>query len=345
MHVALFLALASATCWGAGDFLGGLATRDSPAISTTFIAQASGWLGLASVSLLVSGLPPGFDQLGWGIAAGLSAVSGLGLFYAAMGAGAFGTVASVTAVTSAIVPVVVGFATGERPGMVTVIGIVVAVGAIWLIAGETSPQEQREGPSRALPMAFVAGLFFGGYFVLISRSGGDHGLWPVAAGRFAATGTLAVVLEVLRWKRPRVKVAPSARGLQLCVFGGLLDAAANALYFVASRDGMLSVVAVLASMYPASTLLLARVCVKERMSRRRIGGMTVALAAVAAVSWGGLQVSAEPVGETSSTSTTPLPTTPSASSLPGGLAHVTPGLIILPVPEALASQSDRTTAS
>ena len=287
MEISLLLALASALTWGAGDFFGGLATRTARAVSTTLVSQFVGLVGLIVVSLLGAGGPLVATDLGWGIAAGLCAVTGLGMFYEAMGRGAFGPVASVTSVVSGGIPIVVGLLLGERPPLTVLFGVYIAVIAIWLIAGEKAKPGDVRSSRSAIALAAGAGVFFGGYFVLLSRASGESGLWPLVAGRLAASFALTLTILVLGFGKAGATWLPPMRSLRLAAVAGLLDASANALYFYASRTGLLSVVAVVASMYPASTILLARVALRERVNRRRMAGMVAGLGAVSVIAQGG----------------------------------------------------------
>ena len=281
MELPLVLALASALAWGAGDFFGGLATRQARAVGITLISQFVGLVGLLAVSLLGAGGSFVGTDLAWGTGAGLCAVAGLAMFYEAMGRGAFGPVASVTSVVSGGIPIVVGLVLGERPPLTVLVGVYVAVVAIWLIAGETAKPGESQNSRSAMTLALGAGVFFGGYFVLLSRATGESGLWPLVAGRVAASSALVLTILVLGYGKADAAWLPPKGSLRLAALAGLLDAAANALYFYASHDGMLSVVAVVASMYPASTILLARIALRDgepteigrngRRSRRRVG--------------------------------------------------------------------------
>jgi drug/metabolite transporter (DMT)-like permease len=286
MELPLLLALASALTWGAGDFFGGLATRQAKAVSTTFVSQFVGLVGLVVVCLLGAGgsFVPG--DLGWGVAAGLCAVSGLGLFYESMGRGPFGPVASITSVMSGAIPIVAGLALGERPSTFLLGGVVVAVVAIWLIAGEKRKEGDPENSAVANLFALGAGVLFGLYFVFLSRAGNASGLWPLAAGRLAATVALGITITVMRRGKSKTDWRPKRQALRLSAGAGLLDASANALYFYASRNGLLSVVAVLASLYPVSTIALARLVLREKLNPRRLVGMVVGLFAVSIIAKG-----------------------------------------------------------
>jgi drug/metabolite transporter (DMT)-like permease len=290
MNLALVFALASAAFWGSGDFLGGLASRTGSSISTTFIAQGAGLVGLVAVCA-VAGPNPFVDPINhvdvrWGVAAGLSAVVGIGLFYEAMARGPLGPVASVTSVVSSLVPVAAGVMLGERPNAVVFCGVFFAVLGIWLVAGQRRNEGERAATTSTLLLAAMAGVFFAGYLIALSQTSGEAGLWPVAAGRAAAT--LAIGLVFLGTRIEQRTTPGSAKpsvALGLAVGAGLFDATANALYAVAAQKGLLSVVAVVASLYPASTVLLARLFLAEKLTRRRGAGMAVGFGAVGAIAF------------------------------------------------------------
>jgi drug/metabolite transporter (DMT)-like permease len=322
MELPLLLALASALTWGAGDFFGGLATRQAKAVSTTFISQLVGLIGLILVCLLGAGGSFVLSDLGWGVAAGLCAVSGLGLFYESMARGAFGSVASITSVMSGAIPILAGLALGERPSTFLLGGVVVAVVAIWLIAGEKRKPGDPENSAVANVFALCGGALFGLYFVFLSRAGNSSGLWPLAAGRSAATLALGLTIAVMRKTKSKdTDWVPQRKPLRLSASAGLLDASANALYFYASRNGLLSVVAVLASLYPVSTIVLARVVLREKLNHRRLVGMVVGLFAVSIIAKGSVTpkgerdvtVHAQPSQPAASGSVSSLP--PTSSSL------------------------------
>lgn len=372
MELPLLLALASALTWGAGDFFGGLATRQAKAVSTTFISQLVGLFGLVIVCLLGAGGSFVVTDLAWGTAAGLCAVAGLGLFYESMGRGSFGPVASITSVMSGAIPILAGLALGERPSTLLLAGVVVAVLAIWLIAGEKRNAAD-EHSAVANVFALGAGSLFGLYFVLLSRAGNASGLWPLVAGRSAATLALGLTILVLRKAKSQTDWIPQRQALRLSASAGLLDASANALYFYASRNGLLSVVAVLASLYPVSTIVLARVVLREKLNHRRLVGMMAGLFAVSMIAKGGvtpkgdgdITVHAQPAGSvspsspnapvpTSSTTTAVNPTPPaepspesstppavtSASSIPTAVADASTVTSTSVVADALSANPD-----
>jgi drug/metabolite transporter (DMT)-like permease len=197
-------------------------------------------------------------------------------------------VAPITAVLAALVPVAVGLVDGERPAPVALAGIPLALVAIALLARDPDA----EGPEGAMPtsvlaMALGAGLGFGVFFVCLDAAGDDAGIWPLVAGRVASvllfTAIVALVASARVGDRAAVRRDSMLRLLILC---GLADASANALFLLATQQGLLSLVAVLASLYPASTVVLATTTTHERLARPQVVGVGLALTAVVAITAG-----------------------------------------------------------
>jgi drug/metabolite transporter (DMT)-like permease len=281
LQVTIVLALASALVYGTGDFMGGLASRRATALAVTLVSQCAGLLSLLLVLAFLHG--DGFDgaDAAWGALGGLCGAVALVSFYWALAAGAMSVVAPLTAVVSAVVPVVTGLALGERPSALAVAGIALAIPAIALIS-----REGGDAPPRAtrlvLTAALGAGLGFGFFFVTLARTSGDSGVWPLVAARGASITLLALVVVALRHP---VALPRDIRPIVL--LAGVADTAANALYLAAVHRGLLSLVAVVAAMYPASTVVLARVVLGERVHRWQVGGFALAALAVALVAGAG----------------------------------------------------------
>ncbi len=281
---AVLLALASAITYGTADFCGGLATRRAPARAVVTVSQAVGLVTLMAVLLLANRAQPSSADLAWGAIGGLSGMVGLVLFYQALASGVMSVVAPTTAITSAVVPVVVGVALGERLGAAAVLGIAMAIPAIALLGAGDAPTGAATGaPERArarsaLLLAMAAGLGFGFFFVALSRTSDDGGLWPVAAARVSSVVALVLVAAVTRaWRDVQRAVSP------LTVTAGVFDTTANVLFLLAAQRGLLAEVAVLASLYPASTILLARIVLHERLGPRQWLGVGLATLAVVAI--------------------------------------------------------------
>lgn len=289
---ALLATLAAAT-FGTGDFLGGLAARRTSAITTMVVVQAAG-LAAVVVTAMAVGAQVAASDLWFGAAAGLSGAVAFLLFYRAMSSAQMSVVAPVSAVLAAAVPVVVGVLGGERPPAWALVGMAVALPAVVLIGREPADVEPagadvpsssvvvgdrrvRVGPALdAAPVvsAALAGVGFGLVVTFLSRTGESSGMWPLVSARGTAVLVGALAAAVVRPSRP---VAAAAG---IAVAAGLLDALGNALYLLATRQGLLSVVGVIGALYPASTVLLARTVLGERLSVHQRVGLAAALVAV-----------------------------------------------------------------
>jgi drug/metabolite transporter (DMT)-like permease len=276
------LALASAAFYGAGDFLGGIASRRADAVVVTFIAQAAG-LGLLALllPLLPSSAPVPSDYL-WGVAAGVSGSGGVALLYRALAIGTMSVVAPITAVCAVAVPVLVALMLGERPGMYAGAGIVLAAAAIVLLSRVQSVEIPRRRMQSAVSLAFISGLAVGLFFLCLAQTSDDAGVWPLIVGRGVSVPLFAV-MAVTRGRRLSREsgIGRLERSAVRTAIGcGVVDMTANALYLIATRYGPLSLVATLASLYPASTVLLARFTLGERLSASQALGVACALVAV-----------------------------------------------------------------
>lgn len=273
--MAILLALAGALIYGGADFAGGLATRRAPALGVVFFGQLA---GVVLLLVLLVAAPGRFDgpSIAWGAAAGLSGALGLLVFYRALAAGSMSVVAPLTAVTAAVVPVAGGIAFGERPSVLALVGVVLAVAAILLVSAEggrlpTLAMLRGAGVGGAL----LAGAAFGLLFVLLSRAADDSGVWPLIGARAASLVLLAIVASATR----RSLVPRGAPGA-LVLASGLGDMAANLLFLLASRIGLLSIVGVVLALYPAGTVLLALVVLRERLHRLQVVGLALAAGGV-----------------------------------------------------------------
>jgi drug/metabolite transporter (DMT)-like permease len=281
--LAIALALASAVSYGAADFCGGHASRRA---ATSTVLVASQLVGLLCVLLVIpvvaSAAPDGAD-LAWGAVAGVCGFVGLYLLYRSLALGAMSIVSPITAVVAAVVPVVAGLALGERPGVVPFIGIALALAAIALVSrtpADASAHHVRLGPG-ILGVALLAGLGFGLFFVALSRTSDDAGLWPLISSK-----SVSIVLAMALARSQRQRLVPAgSRALQLVAMTGVLDMAANTMFLLASRVGLLAVVGVISSLYPASTVALAYGVDKERLHRTQVGGLVLAAVAVVLIAF------------------------------------------------------------
>jgi drug/metabolite transporter (DMT)-like permease len=270
----ILLALLSSALWGCSDFLGGTAAKRLPSPVVVLVSQAVALVSLLPVVIVLGARP---DTLWPGVAAGLVGIVGLAAFYAALAQGTMGVVAPIAA-TGGIVPVVVGLARGESPSAWQLAGIAVALLGVVLASG---PELNGSAPARPLLLAGLAALSFGSVAALIAEgSKGPAGgaLVMLLVMRLTSVAVLALV-AVAR----RTRVAVRGSGLVLAAVG-LLDVGANAAFAYASRAGLLSVVAVLASLYPVVTVLLAREVHHERLQRVQVWGVAWTLGGVVLLS-------------------------------------------------------------
>ena len=281
--MAAVLALVSAALYGAADFLGGLAARRAPVIPVVTLAQGTGVVLLLALVPLLPPASPSIADLSWGAAAGLAGGAGVAWLYRALAIGTMAIVAPVTAVAAVAIPVAVGLILGERPGALTLIGIITALLSIVLVSQQ--PAEGRADGAQAgtsalrmprgVGIALLSGVAIGLFYLCLARTAPDAGLWPLVAARVASTSVFAVGTVATG-----ASLLLSSRALTLAIVGGALDVAANALYLLAARRGALTVVVTLVSLYPASTVLLAKLFLGERFSRVQAAGIVCALAAV-----------------------------------------------------------------
>jgi len=283
------LAVLAALVYGAADFLGGLAARRAAAFAVAAISQLVGLVALAAVAAAFPSHCTRAEIL-WGAVAGLCGGAAVVLLYRALAVGTMSVVAPVTAVMSLALPVGVGLLLGDHPGWPALFGVALAVAAVVLIGSGPSdplpgaaPVEERpagpwhQHPSAALVLALASGALIGLFYVGLSRSGPQAGMWPLVAARAASVVAFALVAAASAPRRAALRVPSGAWTLLLAA--GLLDVLANALYLVAVRQGLLSIVAALASLYPASTVVLARIVLAERLRPRQSVGLAVATVA------------------------------------------------------------------
>ncbi|MFN8023601.1 MAG: EamA family transporter [Acidimicrobiales bacterium] len=276
----ILLALSSAVVYGVADYFGGRASRLHPSVVVTFLGQVvSLVLVIVAVAVMGTSFPDG-ATIGWGAAAGVAGAVGLASLYHAFANGAVTVVAPLSAVVGAVLPVGAGLLQGERPDAIAYVGIVLAVAAVALVSGAIG-ERHRPTPPVIVGFALLAGTGFGLLFVALDRTDPDSGFWPLVAARAASVPLLFVMCLGMRARPSRQRSA-----LALAGAAGALDMLANLLYLAASREGLLSIVAVVASLYPASTVVLAFVIDRERVNRWQSVGMAMAVGALVLVTLG-----------------------------------------------------------
>lgn len=275
--VAIFLALISSVLWGTSDFIGGTVSRRLPSATVLLWATILSLPFLAIVALVSGDLQWSSTTVGWGIVAGVVGALGIASLYQGLSTGVMGVVAPISS-TSVIVPVIVGFALGESVSVITAIGIVVAIVGV-VMAGGPHLRDFSTGGHRPILFALGAALGIGLSLSAIARGSEASAVSTLLTMRLTYVVVLvALVLVASSQIRP-----DRAASLVPLLAIGLLDTSANGLYAVASRVGPLVIVAVLASLYPVATLVLARQLHGERLSRVQLSGVVLALAGVCAV--------------------------------------------------------------
>ncbi|KAA1426402.1 EamA family transporter [Nocardioides antri] len=281
------LALGAAIAYGLSDFIGGLVSRRTTPWPVALLAGVGGLVGAAVLALVVPGEPTRADLL-WGAASGLGSGTGSAFLYRGFATGRMGVVAPVSAVGAAVVPVVVAVATGERPSSLVAIGIVLALPGIWFVArGPEATLDPAAPPERDAPAASglvdgaLAGLGFGVLFVALGQVPDGAGFWPLATGQATALLSIGVLATALgaSW-------VPTARSEWWGAVAGVIATGAVLLFLLASQTDLLTVAAVLTSLYPAFTILLAAVVLHERIYRGQAAGLALCGAAVALVAAG-----------------------------------------------------------
>ena len=277
--MAVIFALLAALSFGCSDFFAGLASRAFPTAVVTCVVLGIGTLTAAVFALIFPGSGVGVSQLACGALSGVGSAVGTFSLYHALAVGRMSVVATVSAVLSAVLPVIFGVALGESLSGISVAGILIAIPAIGLVswqAGAGAGAAARNG----VPFAVLAGFGFALLFIALDRAGTSAGTWPVVVGQ--AVGCLLVIpparRAIARAQRPlRSTVA-------LILTGGVLSAGGDLLFLAAVGHGQLAIVAVISSLYPAATVLLARAVLAERWTRVQAAGLVLSLAAIVLVS-------------------------------------------------------------
>lgn len=278
------LGLAGALAYGGADFYGGLAARRSSTLLTTLGVALVGLVGLALTSPFVTAVSS-YDAWFYGAASGLAGAIGIGLLYGSLAIGPMSILSPATAFISAIVPVSVGLSAGEGGGASFYIALAVALVAVILVGFVPEKGAVRPRPLGLL-MAAGSGTFIGFTVILIDLSPADSGLIPLLANRMVSSSALIIAVGVLVLRRVLTSRTPKLPGLPqlrtvwtMIVIAGILDVVANVAVIYGLRSGALSVVSVLIALYPAGTILLASVVLKERIALIQWAGLVLALVA------------------------------------------------------------------
>ena len=281
--MAILLGLAPAIAFGVSDYLAGVLSRRLHFTLVGLISQVSA-TALAWASLPWTGGPrPATAALAWGALSGIGGGVGSLALYRGLGRGKMSVVGPLSSVGAAALPALAGIALGDRPSPLAIGGVLLALPAIWLVASSSGRPggERAAGPS-GVGDGLLAGAGFGLLFIGLARAGDGAGLWPVATGQLTALVLLTVVVGVrLATTRPALPGGPRALLPPLLV--GCLSVTATLLYFLATHSGLLTIVAVLASLYPGITVLLAWLLLGERITRVQRAGLALCAVAVVAI--------------------------------------------------------------
>jgi drug/metabolite transporter (DMT)-like permease len=273
---ALALAFASGVSWGIADFLGGLRSRRLPVLNVLLASQGTGLVLIGIYMLVRWESPPGGDFALWAILSGVAGAIGLAAFYRGLSVGNMGVVAPISA-TAAVVPVVIGIATGDRPSAPQSVGLVLAFAGVVL----ASREEVSGAMARGAGLAVISALGFGFFFVgMDNASDADIG-WAMLGNRITSFSARVAAVAVLR-----PPLAARLRDAPVLETVATLDITANGQFAIASTEGLVSLVSVLGSLYPLTTLALAAVVLRERPHRTALIGVVTALTGVVLIAAG-----------------------------------------------------------
>jgi drug/metabolite transporter (DMT)-like permease len=281
----ILLSLLSAVAFGLSDFVGGLLTRRASVWIVAAVSQATATVVALGVIATRAG-DPGARDLLWGALAGLGSGAGNVLIYYGLSRGRMAVVAPVSAITTASLPVAVGLITGERPGMWPLLGAFMALPAVWLVSSgggdaQARPHHRDRGPKRDVLTGLAAGVGFGVQFSALGMVAPAAGLTPLAVSQFVSVGTIVfgAIVQSASW-------LPRDRFGALASVAGLLAGIATVCFQLAVQQGLLTIAGVLASLYPAVTVLLAAVVLRERIYRLQGAGLMLAAMAIALIAAG-----------------------------------------------------------
>jgi drug/metabolite transporter (DMT)-like permease len=277
---AISLAAMCALVWGVSDFCGGKATQRWNPLSVTVLSQILGLPMIALLVLVIPGTPRWSDML-LGLAAGVAGLWGIVLLYRGLSQGAMAVVAPITAVTSALVPMIGGLLGGERPPPAALIGAFCAIAAIGLVSlapkgSSVSGASSGRVTANTVVLALLSGACFGTFFIVLGFAQEGAGMWPMVGVR-ASSVPVGVYLAVRAGVSLRMKGGTTGA---LTLAAGVGDTLANGFYLLAVQHGQLSIIAPIAALYPASTVLLALFVEKERLRAIQLAGLGFAAAAL-----------------------------------------------------------------
>jgi drug/metabolite transporter (DMT)-like permease len=273
--LSIIYGLSSALGWGAADFTGGLASRRTGAYRAVFYSEAVGLVFIIVALIVIREPLPDLLPLGLAVFAGAVGTTGLLLLFHAMAIGKMSIATPVSALMAATLPVIAGTLLEGFPGLLTFLGFCLSLSAIWLISREEGNHSRILAHISDLRLPLLAGLGFGTYFILVHEAAQGSTYWTMFATR---TGGVLIMAIFILARRKTWRVSRDA--WPLIALNGFLDITGNGFYILASQTGRLDVAAVLSSLYPAATVLLAAILLKERVARSQAIGILLALVAI-----------------------------------------------------------------
>jgi drug/metabolite transporter (DMT)-like permease len=282
--VGTLFALLSSVLWGTSDFLGGTASRRLSPIGVVIVSEVFGLVGPLVVAAATGGFGAPAGYVGWALLAALSGTTGIVAFYRALATGTMGVVAPIAAL-GVMVPFAVGLGQGDDLGVIQAVGVAIAILGVVLASGPelNAPDRSRAASAQPLLLAVVAAVGFGVVFVSLDHGARTSTVMTLVVMRSTSVLLLLVVAAVTGWEKVRISMSDLP---VLAVIGGF-DVAANATFAYATHHGLLSLVSVLSSLYPAITVLLARTVHAERLRGVQLVGVLAALAGVALIAAAG----------------------------------------------------------
>ncbi len=299
----IILGLLAGITYGAADFIGGLATRRSTVFSVVVVSQLTGLLLLLALLPILPAAHPQRDDIVWGLLSGAAGALGISLLYRGLAIGRMSLVSPITAVIAAIIPFVTGLLLRERPSSFAIAGVGIALLAVVFVSSTEMPGQPASNAAPGFvgtPLvsknpnamrtwllqpglfeAALSGIGIGLFYVFLAHTHAQAGMWPLAGARLSSASILTAIALITRRS-----VLPNSGGWGPIAIAGVLDMFANACYLLATRHGLLAIVAVLASLYPASTVLLARIVLHEKLSALQLVGVACALVAIALIAVG-----------------------------------------------------------
>ncbi|MFC2028792.1 EamA family transporter [Chloroflexota bacterium] len=275
--VSILLALGASVAYGAADFSGGLVSKRTSSLGVVLLGHAFSLLFLLPLALLLGEPFPTLPNLLFGMLAGLSGGFGLIILYKALAEGQMSLASPVSALVAAALPVLVGLWLDGLPGPLMLLGFTLALLAIWLIANTGTISLSNVYKQLRLP--FISGIFFGLFFIGMNRASGDAVIWPIIATRLGSIPGLLIYSTIVR-----LKWMPAGRNWSRILLVSLLDTLGNICFIFSSQLGRLDLAAVISSLYPASTVALAWLVLKERMIASQWLGVLCALLALVFIS-------------------------------------------------------------